>query len=112
MGNGLLAQWRRGVVARGLAAAALVSVPVVVAAAIGFETSLGGLADGLASGLGGPDDSQPAADGSTGGGSDSGGGGSALPIGGGDGGGTSGGGTVGGAVNDVVGDVNDTLTTP
>jgi hypothetical protein len=47
MGKGLLAQWRRRVVARGLAGAAFFAVPVAVAAAIGFGSSLSGVAGGL-----------------------------------------------------------------
>ncbi len=58
MGNGMLAQWRRGMVARGLATAALLAIPVAVAAAIGFKGSLGGLYDGLAAVVSGPDSSQ------------------------------------------------------
>jgi hypothetical protein len=55
MGNGLLAQWRRRMVARGLAGAALFAVPVAVAAAIGFGTSLSGVAGGLSAVTSGPD---------------------------------------------------------
>src|SRR6266480_702928 len=55
MGKGLLAWWRRRIVARGLAGAALVAVPVVVAALIGFGTSLSGVAGGLSSVASGPD---------------------------------------------------------
>ena len=58
MRNGLLAEWRRGIVARGLAAAALLSVPVAVAAAIGFGTSVADLGEGLESLASGPDRSQ------------------------------------------------------
>jgi hypothetical protein len=47
MGRGLLAWWRRRIVARGLAGVALLSVPVAVAALIGFGTSLSGVAGGL-----------------------------------------------------------------
>jgi hypothetical protein len=54
MGKGLLAQWRRRVVARGLAGAALFAVPVAVAAAIGFGSSLSGVAGGLSSIVEGP----------------------------------------------------------
>lgn len=56
MRKGLLAEWRRGIVARGLAAAALLAVPVAVAATIGFGTSLGGLSEGLGSLASGPDE--------------------------------------------------------
>jgi hypothetical protein len=56
MGNGMLAQWRRGIVARGLAGAALLAVPVGVAAAIGFGTSLSGLTTGLSAIASGPGD--------------------------------------------------------
>ncbi len=55
MGNGLLAWWRRRIVARGLAGAALFSVPVVVAALIGFGTSISGVAGGLSAVTSGPD---------------------------------------------------------
>jgi hypothetical protein len=55
MSNGLLAEWRRGIVARGLAGAALLAVPVGVAAAIGFGTSLSGVTGGLSSLANGPD---------------------------------------------------------
>ena len=58
MGNGMLSQWRRGMVARGLATAALLAVPVTVAAAIGFEGSLGGLYDGLDAVVSGPETAQ------------------------------------------------------
>jgi hypothetical protein len=54
MGNGLLAQWRRGIATRGFAGAALFAVPVAVAAAIGFGTSLSGVAGGLSSFANGP----------------------------------------------------------
>ncbi len=55
MGKGLLAQWRRGIVARGFLGAALLAVPVAMAAAIGFGTSLSGIAGGLSSFASGPD---------------------------------------------------------
>jgi hypothetical protein len=55
MGKGLLAWWRRRIVARGLAGAALVAVPVAVAAFIGFGTSLSGVAGGLSAVTNGPD---------------------------------------------------------
>src|SRR5918995_4627138 len=54
MGKGLLAQWRRGIAARGLLGAALFAVPVAVAALIGFGTSLSGVAGGLSSFAEGP----------------------------------------------------------
>jgi hypothetical protein len=57
MSNGMLAQWRRGIVARGLAGAALLAVPVGVAAAIGFGTSLSGLTTGLSAIASGPGES-------------------------------------------------------
>jgi len=60
MRKGLLAQWRRGIVARGLAATALLAVPVAVAAMIGFGTSLSGLTDGLDALASGPGPSQAA----------------------------------------------------
>jgi len=54
MGNGLLAQWRRGIATRGFAGAALFAVPVAVGAAIGFGTSLSGVVGGLSSFANGP----------------------------------------------------------
>jgi hypothetical protein len=57
MSNGLLAEWRRGIFARGMAGAVLVAVPVAVAAAIGFGTSLSGLTGGLTELTSGPADS-------------------------------------------------------
>src|SRR5262245_22068825 len=65
MSNGLLAEWRRGIVARGLAGAALLAVPVAVAAAIGFGTSLSGVTGGLSALANGPD-TTPAAQSPTG----------------------------------------------
>src|SRR6188508_3333529 len=59
MSNGLLAEWRRGIFARGLAGAALVAVPVIVAGAIGFGTSFSGLTGGLSELASGP--AEPAA---------------------------------------------------
>ena len=55
MGNGLLAWWRRRLASRGFAGAALCAIPVAVAALIGFETSLPGIASGLSAVTGGPD---------------------------------------------------------
>ncbi len=55
MGKGLLAWWRRRIVARGLAGAALFAVPVAVAALIGFGTGFSGVAGGLSSITNGPD---------------------------------------------------------
>ena len=55
MGKGLLAWWRRRIVARGLAGAALFAVPVAVAALIGFGASLSGVAGGISSFTNGPD---------------------------------------------------------
>jgi hypothetical protein len=55
MGKGLLAWWRRRIVARGVAGAVLLAVPVAVAALIGFGTSLSGVAGGLSSVTSGPD---------------------------------------------------------
>jgi hypothetical protein len=63
MPKGLLAQWRRRIVARGLAAAVLLAVPVGVAAAIGFGTSLSGLSEGLGALASGPARSQAEPDG-------------------------------------------------
>jgi hypothetical protein len=54
MGNGLLAQWQRRVVARGLVGAFLLAIPVAVAAAIGFGSSLSGVAGGLSAIAEGP----------------------------------------------------------
>jgi hypothetical protein len=51
----LLAWWRRRIVARGLAGAALFAVPVAVAALIGFGTGFSGVAGGLSSVTNGPD---------------------------------------------------------
>jgi hypothetical protein len=62
MGNGLLAEWRKGIVVRGLLAAALLAVPVSVAAAIGFEGSLAGLGGGLGSLADGPAETRLEAD--------------------------------------------------
>ena len=55
MGTGLLSWWRRRVAARGLAGAALFAVPVAVAAAIGFGTSISGVAGGLSAVTSGPE---------------------------------------------------------
>jgi hypothetical protein len=55
MGKGLLAWWRRRIVARGLAGVAFFAVPVAVAALIGFGTSLSGVAGGLSAVTNGPD---------------------------------------------------------
>jgi hypothetical protein len=55
MRKGLLAWWRRRIVARGLAGAALFAVPVAVAALIGFGTSISGVAGGLSAVTSGPD---------------------------------------------------------
>jgi fibronectin-binding autotransporter adhesin len=59
MRKGMLAQWRRGLLARGLAGAALLAVPVAVAAAIGFGNSFSGLAGGLSALASGPDNPAP-----------------------------------------------------
>lgn len=55
MGKGLLAWWRRRIVARGLAGAALFAIPVAVAALIGFGSGFAGVAGGLSSVTNGPD---------------------------------------------------------
>src|SRR6266498_1367557 len=55
MGKGLLGWWRRRIVARGLAGAALFAVPVAVAALIGFGTGFSGVAGGLSSVTNGPE---------------------------------------------------------
>jgi hypothetical protein len=52
--KGILAQWRRGILARGLAGACLLAVPVAVAAAIGFGTSISGITGGLSAIANGP----------------------------------------------------------
>ena len=54
MGNGLLAQWQRRVVARGLVGAIFLAIPVAVAAAIGFGGSLSGVAGGVSAIAEGP----------------------------------------------------------
>jgi len=61
MRKGLLAQWRGRIVGRGVAAAALLSLPVAVAAVIGFSEGLGGVVRGFDA-LDGP---EPAAAGAT-----------------------------------------------
>lgn len=62
MGNGLVAEWQRGLVGRGVAAAILLALPVGVAAVIGFSSSATGLSEGLGSLVSGPDQipAQPA----------------------------------------------------
>jgi hypothetical protein len=50
----MLAQWRRGILARGVAGALLLAVPVVVAAAIGFGNSFSGITGGLSAVAEGP----------------------------------------------------------
>jgi hypothetical protein len=60
VGKGLLAQWRRGIFARGLAGAAMLAVPVAVAAMIGFGTSLSGVSEGLGALATGPPAAQTA----------------------------------------------------
>jgi hypothetical protein len=137
MPKGLLAEWRKGIVSRGLAAALLLAVPVSVAAMIGFEGSIGGLGEGLDSLASGPGTSQasPAADtdpidaaisalavptapapgggqdGSGGGGGD---GGDGAPTPGSPGGDAPGGGTGGGGPTDVIDppDVSPPSTNP
>jgi hypothetical protein len=54
MRKGMLAQWRRGILARGLAGAGLLAVPVVVAGAIGFGNSFSGITGGLSAVANGP----------------------------------------------------------
>lgn len=61
-GKGLLAEWRDGIVARGVVGALLLAVPVATAAAIGFSGSGGGLTDGLDSLVSGPESAPPAPD--------------------------------------------------
>jgi hypothetical protein len=69
MRQGLIAQWHRGIVARGLVGACLLMIPVLVAATIGF----GGVPGGLSSLATGPSESaasaglQPAGQGDKGG---------------------------------------------
>jgi hypothetical protein len=55
MGKGLLGWWRRRIVARGLAGAALFAVPVAVVALIGFGSGFAGVAGGLSSVTNGPE---------------------------------------------------------
>jgi hypothetical protein len=120
MAKGLLAEWRKGMVSRGLAAALLLAVPVGVAAAIGFEGSIGGLGEGLDSLTSGPGATQagpgagtdpidaaitalattPGAGGPSGGGNGDGSGGGGVD----DGGGAPGSGGPGGAPNPAPGD--------
>jgi hypothetical protein len=47
MSNGLLAQWRRRIAGRGIAGALLLSVPVAVAAALGFSGAFSEFGSGL-----------------------------------------------------------------
>ena len=54
MRKGMLAQWRRGILARGLAGAGLLAVPVVAAGAIGFGNSFSGITGGLSAVANGP----------------------------------------------------------
>jgi hypothetical protein len=54
MRKGILAQWRRGILARGLVGACLLAVPVAVAAAIGFSNSFSGITGGLSAITEGP----------------------------------------------------------
>ncbi len=61
MGNGMLAQQRRGLAVRALAGAILLAVPVVVAAAIGFSSGISGLTSALQAGLNGPEGEQSSA---------------------------------------------------
>jgi hypothetical protein len=56
MRKGILAQWRRGILARGLAGACLLAVPVAVAAAIGFGNGFSGITGGLSAIANGPAD--------------------------------------------------------
>ena len=64
MGNGLLAEWQRGIIGRGVVAALLLALPVGVAAAVGFSPSASGLGEGLVSLATGPAElpAAPAAD--------------------------------------------------
>src|SRR5262249_23524947 len=57
MSNGLLPWWHRRITSSGLAGVALCVVPVVVAAVIGFGTSLSGIASGFAALTSGPSSS-------------------------------------------------------
>lgn len=50
MHQGLIAQWHRGVAAQGVAGAALLSIPVLVAATIGVGGGIGGGLSSLATG--------------------------------------------------------------
>lgn len=61
MSKGLLAQWRRGLLGRGLTGALLLAVPVTTAAVIGFSGGFGSVAGGLDELTTGPDDALTAA---------------------------------------------------
>jgi len=84
MGKGLLAQWRGRLVGRGVAAAALLAVPVMVAGVIGFNGGLTGVTGGFFSALDGPEPEAVGAVAAPGGGPPAGGGGPADPRPGGD----------------------------
>lgn len=55
MSNGLLAQWNRRIAGRGLVGAALLAVPVAVAAALSFSGGFSGLPGGLSALTSGPE---------------------------------------------------------
>ena len=69
MRKGLLAQWRGRIVGRGMAAAALLAVPVAVAAVIGFSDGLGGVVRGFDA-IDGPEPAAAGAEAGPGGGLD------------------------------------------
>ena len=69
MRKGLLAQWRGRIVGRGTAAAALLAIPVAVAAAIGFSEGLGGVVRGFDA-IDGPEPAAAGAEAGPGGGLD------------------------------------------
>ncbi len=54
MRKGILAQWRRGILARGVAGACMLAIPVAVASAIGFGNGFSGITGGLSSIANGP----------------------------------------------------------
>ena len=55
MRNGMLAQWQGRIAGRGMAAAALLTIPVLMAGVIGFNGGLDGVTGGFFSALDGPE---------------------------------------------------------
>jgi hypothetical protein len=129
MSNGLLAQWNRRIAGRGLVGAALLAVPVAVAAALSFSGGFSGLPGGLSALASGPDTGAsaspgaqslnsvlvafsgtpgPATGGGTSGAGSPGGDGGAGEVGG--NGGSSGGGT--GGTGDIGGGAGGTIPNP